>query len=626
MANMSSFYGGRSAPSFTIVKNFDGIDVPSNKYTKTFYAVNDKNELVHGTLSFWEEQNTDPESIVRIGTGENPICIIRKTRKNFAKYSWRLTENNGAKVDEIQLPQIFANGMLQCFNKGVATLDEVNYQEYVLIDTVTNLNEYSNPDNGKIYRRGFDINNGIYGAEYIGRITGPQGYNTGIQLDTFSNINNDTLNQTVKGTVTADLLPGSSLEIENNQLKEGQGIECIYTNIIDEGGNVLQTKIGFKFPYLVNTFKSDLVAPYGLPPNLISETDKDGNMLSEEHSNNNPFYRHWSIKIPHGKKGKSIEEIRVQPTIIPDKTPYYDNLETLIGDIRDNNNYEHNSGLIEGKTSIPSDAYDKSNYCIVLKEGTETEPIYKYIDAKLCTNKKVFYTTRDYDSLEKGSVSIPFEVGDINSIIKTNLADDGTLTIYYDNGEEEIARNNIKWITSTKLNNNTSKLEINYNEGSKDIISPAINYIKEIYISTVQDFLNSNNNIPSKNLYIKFSDPDIQKLGVTIPNKGSGWTDFGTILPPAEGLRIAGNFKSADELTGPPEKLLGSDTYKGYAVTINNNILYYYDYRERVWINAGIITQDNITTKIITIGNIQPENSNMSVNGIWMVTSSIEAR
>lgn len=504
MANMSSFYGGRSAPSFTIVKSFDGIDISSNRYTKTFYAIDNKNKLVHGTLRYWEGQNIEPESIVRVGTGDNPECIIRKTRNNFAQYNWRLTENNGAKVDEIQLPQIFAKGMLQCFSEGVATLDEVNYQEYVLIDTVTNLNEYSNPDNGKIYRRGFDVNNGMQGAEYIGRITGPQGYNTGIQLDTFSNVSK--INNPIEEQIIySDLVPGgvkkqvsdeSTGEV-TEKLEENRNIECIYANILEESGNVLHTKIGFKFPYLVNTFKSDLVAPYGLPSNLISETDKDGNILSEEHSNNNPFYRHWSIKIPRGKKGDSVELIRKQPTLAPKGINYYTSLYNLKKNI--------SPITLESSVEFSSDKY-------LIDEDEENKIAYiqleenKFVKAEDCTNNKVFYKIRNYNTKEEGILSVPIEVGDIDSIIKTNLDKNGILTIYYDNGKEEIAKNKIRWINDIKLNtegdNPNYKLHVTYNTLNSDgrieekDIGKSIRWIENLEVNKDDKKLYVTYNIP----------------------------------------------------------------------------------------------------------------------------------
>lgn len=590
MANMSSFYGGRSAPSFTIVKNFDGIDVPSNKYTKTFYAIDEKNELVHGALSFWEGRNTDPESIVRVGTGDNPECIIRKTRNNFVQYSWRLIENNGTKIDEIQLPRIFAKGMFQCFSEGVATLDEVNYQEYVLIDTVTNLNEYSNPDNGKIYRRGFDVNNGMYGAEYIGRITGPQGFNTGIQLDTFSNIKNDTSNQKVKGTVVADLLPGSNLVIENNQLKEGQGIECIYANVLDEGGNVLQTKIGFKFPYLVNTFKSDLVAPYNLPDNLITEIKADGEELGNLTDNPNPFYRHWSIKIPHGKKGDSVELIRKQPTLAPEGINYYTSLHNLKNNI--------SPIALESSVEISSDKY-------LIDEDEENKIAYiqleenKFVKAEDCINNKVFYKIRNYNTKEEGTLSIPIEVGDIDSIIKTNLAKDGTLTIYYDNGKIEEAKNKIRWITDLQVNSDegaNQKLHVTYNtpksnEVLAEDIGVPINFIKEVYIGTTKDN-EINKKVKPNCLYVRYSDPNFYSdSNQYITINGKQWVELGILTPPVQGLKILKGYSESeftDEIKNtPPETLFKDTAAYGGAITVAGS-MHIFDYLTNQWTDTKI--------------------------------------
>jgi len=59
----------------------------------------------------------------------------------------------------------------------------VNYDEYVLINT----DSTNDHDNGKVFRRGYDVNSGrtivdsggearyAYGAEYIGTIIGPRG-------------------------------------------------------------------------------------------------------------------------------------------------------------------------------------------------------------------------------------------------------------------------------------------------------------------------------------------------------------------------------------------------------------------------------------------------------------------
>ena len=50
--------------------------------------------------------------------------------------------------------------MIECFQQGGA-YRTVNYDEYVLINTV-NLND---KDNGKVFRRGYEYNNEMGGAE-----------------------------------------------------------------------------------------------------------------------------------------------------------------------------------------------------------------------------------------------------------------------------------------------------------------------------------------------------------------------------------------------------------------------------------------------------------------------------
>ena len=51
--------------------------------------------------------------------------------------------------------------MVKAFRQG-GSYKVVNYDEYVLIDTVNK----NDKDNGKIYRRGYDYNNDLGGAIY----------------------------------------------------------------------------------------------------------------------------------------------------------------------------------------------------------------------------------------------------------------------------------------------------------------------------------------------------------------------------------------------------------------------------------------------------------------------------
>lgn len=602
MSNMSSFYGGRPGAPFVIVKTFDAIKLESNKiHTKSYYALDEE-----GNYLISDKGNVQLD--------ENHF-LVKKNAENYYEYNWKLATNDGkTQINQtnFKFPEEQAEGMVNFFSKGISTLDEVNYQEYVLIDTVTNLNEYLNPDNGKLFRRGLDINNDLCGAEYVGRIVGAQGFNTGIQLDTFETVSK--ANSIIKGTVESDLVGGNV----------SSKIECAYFNILDEGGNVLQTKIGFKFPYLVNTFKANQISPYDVVENedLISEVDKDGNILSGEHSNNNPFYRHWSIKVPHGKKGDSIALVRKQPILAPEGIKYYTSLANLQSNT--------SAGTLASSITISGDKYlvSEDDFAYIQLETN------KFVKVEDCTNNKVFYIIRNYDSSKTGSLSIPIEVGDIDSIIKTDLAEDGTLTIYYDNGKTEIARNKIRWITSTELNNNTSKLEIKYNEDSKDIISPAINYIKETYISSINDQKVNSNIIPNS-LYVLYSDPEYKKTQqVQINGKTGGWIRLGSVTPPASNLKLIKRFTSELELDDniPPESLeddngnpLGYDAY-ATGVLIGNYI-YLYDYLGKRWYNSETtLGQATNASSIVNVSNQKAAPSDMIDNSIWFGIVDIDER
>ena len=161
---MESFYGGRSGAAFIIVKHFDGIDIPqpdkngNYAFTGGYYAVDNNKKLI---LS-----------------GGAPIA---REASNQNAYSWEyflhdsnivVTTSNGGTYS---FADKLAEGMVQCFEQGAASSSEVNYGEYVIIDTIINLHNKNDDDNGKVFRRGMDYQADLAGAEYIGQIVGPQG-------------------------------------------------------------------------------------------------------------------------------------------------------------------------------------------------------------------------------------------------------------------------------------------------------------------------------------------------------------------------------------------------------------------------------------------------------------------
>lgn len=227
---------------------------------------------------------------------------------------------------------------------------EVNFGEYVIIDT----EHRNNPENGRIFRRGYDYNNenryisswifnadtNIFeentqttakGAIYIGRIIGPSGnaphfislpsklpkldeegklvYNIDGTLayeETDSDYNDvlerykayDTrAGNGVFGISNNHLVPGKF--IVDNTIKFNDDITWQYCSVRDENEEETTAYIGFTFPYMVVEWDANSVSPY-YNRNLLEDA-------RTEEEKGHPFYQKWNINIPKGIHGQSIE-------------------------------------------------------------------------------------------------------------------------------------------------------------------------------------------------------------------------------------------------------------------------------------------------------------------------------
>lgn len=74
--------------------------------------------------------------------------------------------------------------MVEQFKQG-PNYTEVHYDEHVIINT----EDKNNPTNGQIYRRGYDYNNDMGGAELIGTIVGPAGKAPLLTMGDYDTIN-----------------------------------------------------------------------------------------------------------------------------------------------------------------------------------------------------------------------------------------------------------------------------------------------------------------------------------------------------------------------------------------------------------------------------------------------------
>lgn len=176
----------------------------------------------------------------------------------------------------------------------------VNYDEYVIIDT-ENKND---PDNGKVYRRGYDYANNMGGALYVGQIVGPAGLAPHTELKTIAEI--EAIEETEefeyrrgKGeyTVTnASIIPG-----KNSDGTFNDSIKWAYCSVRDSNSHESTAYIGFKVPYTIIDFTAESVSAY----------TEDNTELAERIDDiTHPFYEKWQLKVPRGIKGDALKNLR----------------------------------------------------------------------------------------------------------------------------------------------------------------------------------------------------------------------------------------------------------------------------------------------------------------------------
>lgn len=324
--------------------------------------------------------------------------------------------------------------MVEQFKRGPA-YTEVHYDEHVIINT----EDKNNPTNGQIYRRGYDYNNDMGGAELIGTIVGPAGKAPMLIMDKYQSIQkavdsaDDGISGSAQGyksmsssgqlkTGDTDLIPGKD---ENNNFNDT--IKWISYSLRDGQGNDTVAHIGFKIPYPVIDFETENTDFW--EPLEIERTD----------DKTHPFYEKWKITIPRGQKGNCIQNFRViTPTGNNVETDYKDSNE-VAEDIRDN------------RQILVYDYYVYNN--------AQGEPIETPI-------KKTLY------------------IGDYNVIKSINLNEDGTLTVAYTHDDDSVFDKKIKWIDNIVLTNDGT-LSLKYNTQENPIsLENKIKWIKDIYLQS----------------------------------------------------------------------------------------------------------------------------------------------
>ena len=400
----------------------------------------------------------------------------------------------------------------------------VHFDQHVMINTVNK----NDPDNGKIYRRGYNFNNNMGGAEFVGTIVGPAGHAPMLQLTTIAEVRRKSAEEGYEqrhssGSYSisgANLIPGKTTD---NTFNDAITWECC--SIRNENDEDSTAYIGFTFPYTVIDVEASTVQPY-----LSGRyADVSGAYRNDDYMH--PFYEKWHLDIPKGIKGDAFKNLKVQ---IADMT-----IEPYDGQADDINNQEK----------------------VIVYE------YYNYEDYKNGNPKKYYLgdynIIKDITIAQDGTITISYNHNGnkiFNKIMKwitsLSLGVDGTLIINYNTGESQsITNNKIKWINSVSTengrtlvftyNDNTTnsveltlpsnisintgniegtgnqKIKIDWTNGDTQDIGNPINYIMQAAINDNQHLL------------VRYSDPvRREQLDTVTWNNKTGWTDIGNLKVP----------------------------------------------------------------------------------------------
>lgn len=431
--------------------------------------------------------------------------------------------------------------MVRAFKQG-GSYKVVNYDEYVLIDTVNK----NDKDNGKIYRRGYDYNNDLGGAIYEGQIVGPAGMAPHVEMKTIKEV--DALNKTdglvdekgntyryTKGSykTTENLIPGKY--VENGTNKYNDEISWALCSIRDKNSHETTAHVGFKFPYLVIDYTAESVNPY-YNRSAYSETFVNQNLIQRKDDESHPFYENWHISIPKGIKGDALQNFRLISA--NDVIEHYVGQEDDIAHNRkvlvyDYYHYDKDANG-EPKTLYLGD-YNMISSVDIDEEGTLTigythedtqsfNKIFKWIKS-ISLNGNTGKLIVEYNhSQDKDGNATKYET-DLRWVNNIQVAANGQVTLKYTTGADVVLNTKIKWVTKTEVLTGTTegegsqKLKITYNTGETAEIGNPLNYIIKTAISDTYHLL------------VYYADPE-KRANATNKATYDGkddWTDLGYI-------------------------------------------------------------------------------------------------
>lgn len=380
----------------------------------------------------------------------------------------------------------------------------VKFDQYVIIDT----NNKNNPDNGKIFKRGYGFNSGktiqwynestgrtesidAGGAEYIGKIGGSTGTTPQLILSTYTDVLNKRQTQNWQeqrntgsySLANANLVPGKSGNTFNDT------IDWCSLSMRDPDLNDAIAYIGFKVPYLINDFITEQVEPYNNSGNYA-----DMSSAQREDDGTHPFYHKWKVKIPKGIKGDSLRNLRlIVPTnqmsiFTPGTTTLYPNFADDVTNHRqilvydyyvfdEKNNPTPITYYLGAVNSITGLSVDEHGGLTVNYSGiapTVYPNMIRWID-EIIFNKDIQgnnspgHLIIKYNTLDENN-NQQYVDGLFDYVKGISFADDGTITVEKVQSGNQTLSEKAKWIDDISLNTthydtNEGKMTISYNTG-----------------------------------------------------------------------------------------------------------------------------------------------------------------
>lgn len=306
---MSSFYGGKQGRTYHIVARYDCVNLTNYETDTTVF------EDFHAGTSYTKG----------------------KKIKNNGEYYVVLANSISTANDLTDEEKVYhVRGMVQQFAKGGA-YTEANYGEYVLIDTIFNLNHKSDLENGLLYRRGFDYNQNSNkkpvikdyldsdqnlkkdqwqaawdawvqkpgaGAIYVGQIVGPQGDSPEITPVKWEELIKEDLVGIKKITPASTTKGNDNTPItddDGHTIWNGDAIKVASLTKKDDDGNVTGARIAFDIPQTIFD-----------PPGVnLNGATYQGSVVEDTESEDHPFYYKWNFYIPQAtdfvkEKGSQI--------------------------------------------------------------------------------------------------------------------------------------------------------------------------------------------------------------------------------------------------------------------------------------------------------------------------------